>query len=746
MFDWLDNGSQDLEGATALGDSTITRLTRTPAKSATITSYTTPETIRYPTLPRGDSEQPQFEAVSTTVAEIAAVGDGNKATDSGGENVPTSYRMDTAVMEREGLYEACDPDQTIPKSLAFANSNAPVESHVPGPTMSSNDINYPALPTAISPTEPAQSAPEIAQRNIEMPDAGLDVEMVYGQDEDDALEEPEQTMPHEADDDAPEEEFTEASLQLSILKEYEQRLREEKATPDQASGENSQTATTNVVGFELKSVFESEATGTPAPLDQSVLSQQPQSTRLSQEPMETSVDDITDGLTLGFTPIKPRSAEPTPRKLRSPPPPPIASGLDDATTTMALDDDTAVLKDFLNRAAANKAEKAAVLTHRRESSQNRRDSDVIRHALASPRKALEAKDPNSPSKYGSELTLNLSQTLTLSVDKDASPEQADPEDATEATSGRTSRRSSRTKRSKLPAPASATQIPPPTQTSKIAIRRADGTEHVVLKKSDAQELATLTRANTRKNKQGAFGVIVSLMKLAVEEANLPPLDEATKELIVGKNIRWDEQLAYYQETPETIAEAESLATPDELSMLEPLPTPRVKTKSKISKNSTPKIRRVRGLGTANGTPGKGLLSPASLLPGAVQEEKKAVEAAAPVQQLPRPKASRVKKMSVSSASTDPVSAPAPSGTKLATLDIVPVGVAPTKERKSRLAAPKKITLPVPTASVPAEGKENTQRTGISAATPKKGIAAPKVIIPPTVGMESGLPRRRARKI
>jgi hypothetical protein len=236
------------------------------------------------------------------------------------------------------------------------------------------------------------------------------------------------------------------------------------------------------------------------------------------------------------------------------------------------------------------------------------------------------------------------------------------------------------------------------------------------------------------------------MKLAVEEANLPPLDEATKELIVGKNIRWDEQLAYYQETPETIAEAESLATPDELSMLEPLPTPRVKTKSKISKNSTPKIRRVRGLGTANGTPGKGLLSPASLLPGAVQEEKKAVEAAAPVQQLPRPKASRVKKMSVSSASTDPVSAPAPSGTKLATLDIVPVGVAPTKERKSRLAAPKKITLPVPTAPVPAEGKENTQRTGISAATPKKGIAAPKVIIPPTVGMESGLPRRRGRKI
>jgi hypothetical protein len=228
------------------------------------------------------------------------------------------------------------------------------------------------------------------------------------------------------------------------------------------------------------------------------------------------------------------------------------------------------------------------------------------------------------------------------------------------------------------------------------------------------------------------------MKLALDAASLPPLDDSTRELVVGKNIRWDEQLAYYQENPETVAEAESLATPDELGMPDPVSTPSAKPKSKVSKNSTPKIRRVRGLGTANGTPGKGLLAPSSLLPEEVQEKKETAQA--PPQQLPKPKASKIKKMQIAS-NTPAAPSPPPSSTKLPSLDIVPVGVEPTKERKSRLAAPKKVVLPQPTSALPAEGKENPQR-----ATPKKGIPAPKVIVPPTVGMESGLPRRRGRKI
>lgn len=207
-------------------------------------------------------------------------------------------------------------------------------------------------------------------------------------------------------------------------------------------------------------------------------------------------------------------------------------------------------------------------------------------------------------------------------------------------------------------------------------------------------------------------------------------------------------IAYYQENPETLAEAESLATPDELSM--DASTPGTK-KSKIDKNAPPKARRVR---TVNGTPGKGLLTPATLLPEAVQEEKEkadGIPAPAQSQQLPRPKASRIKKMPVASSATE---------TKLPSLDVAPVGVTATAtpSRKSRLAAPKKVVMPQTATAASStgllNGKENTQRSAISDATPKKGIPAPNVVIPAkvatsastgVVGVESGLPRRRGRK-
>ncbi|KAF1833736.1 hypothetical protein BDW02DRAFT_526929 [Decorospora gaudefroyi] len=535
----------------------------------------------------------------------------------------------------------------------------------------------------------------------------------------------------EADD---AEEFTEASLQLNILREYREML-EKNTAPTESEKQQPEM---------------NEADGLPSPPST-------EDVDMTEPPPE----DITAGLTLSFTALKPTSADPTPQKLHSPPPPlDVDTGADDVTMTVAFDDDTAILKDFLNRAAASKAEKAAVITHRRESLQNRRDSDVVRHALASPRKILEEKDPNSPSKRDNELTLDLSQTLTLGLPNGTldspTPGATEIEGTGEKKSSRGSRRSSRTKKSRLPGPASAGQ----TQGPKIAIRRADGNEIVVLKKDDTKLLADLTRSNTRKNKQGAFGVTIRLMKLSMEAAGLAPIDDATKELIVGKNVRWDETLAYYQENPETLAEAESLATPDELGMPEVVTTTKPK-KDKTSKNSTPKIRRVRGLGTANGTPGKALLHAptTSLLPEAVQEDEQRTPAPAPTptQQLrpPQPsKSNKTKKMTAAPTSSM-MDSPA---TQLPTLDVTPVGITlasppPQQQQrtctsKSRLAAPRKVVLPH---TISAPGKENVLlRSGSgssssSVATPKKGIPAPKVLVPPTAGMESGLPRRRGRK-
>jgi hypothetical protein len=701
-------------------DATLTNLFRSPTKqvSAPLVHY---EEIAYPHLPQSDNEV-ETDIEPTAMGEVEIVAAPSMDESARDSKVVEAYPQpeDEMTVEEETTQQdmgTADPDSTsVPVSPAPSTTEA---------QEASDDVAYPILPTGSSPNaESAQDKIEETGRTSEactIMDDSADFDM----DNDLLLEDDVEATANE--------EFAEASLQLDIQRDSAQAAHEEQpglveTVEEEVSAETEQNSYPDAAEVANLAEITDKA-------DQDVS---------EQASVGSQMEDITDGLTLSFTPSKVLSIEPTLRKLHSPPPPPMQSGFDDVTLTIALDDDTALLKDFLNRAAASKAEKAAVMTHRRESLQNRRDSDVIRHALSSPRKVLEDKDPNSPSKYDNELTLDLSQSLTLSMDKNslASPTStaAEAEGTADDKSLRGSRRSSRTKRSRLPAPASAAQAQP--QTSKIAIRRPDGTEHVVLKKSDAQELSLLTRANTRKNKQGAFGVTVSLMRLAADAANLSPLDDSTREIIVGKNIRWDEQLAYYQENPETVAEAESVATPDELGMPDPASTPSAKPKSKVSKNSTPKIRRVRGLGTANGTPAKALLAPTTF----DDEEKETpvapahATASVPVQQLPRPKASKIRKMAVASAS-----APTPD-TKLPSLDIAPVGVEPTKERKSRLAAPKKVMLPQLAAALPAEGKENTQRSVISAATPRKGIPAPKVFVPPTVGMESGLPRRRGRKI
>jgi hypothetical protein len=686
-----------------------------------------------------DMANDSFATVDTQPAQT----DGSDAKDLG-----FTFSADAASVDELPDYESMDEDdqQSSTRDVPFAHIfRSPVKGAPVMSSVSPAKVEYPQLPqdddqpsadestedlevvetTEIAEPETATTRPSDETSGVAYPVLSDPEDSQDAQSEDDESEElsevvlddgsiEKQDQERNAEANAfADEEFTEASLQLNIQREYE-------------------TAYNDAEPVSTRSQLFSPTEG------------------------RMKTDDITNGLTLSLTPTKPSSAKNTPRKLHSPLPPlRIESGPEDATMTIALDDDTAILKSFLSRAAASKAEKAANIS-RRESLENRRDSDIVRHALASPRKVLEDKDPNSPSKYDQDVTVEAPEALPANTDtaEEASPtpEQTETGDKSEQKPARASRRSARAKTSRLPAPASAA----PAQASKIAIRRVDGNEHVVLKKSDAQELALITRNNTRKNKQGAFTVNLRLLKLATEAIMEPLLAEkdTPKEPAPGKKtLRWDEQLAYYQEHADTtasqIAEAESLSTPDELS----LPAAPV-TKSRVSKdNSTPKIRRVRGLGTANGTPGKGLLTPASLLPEAVQKEQ---DAPAP-KALPKPSVRPTKMKKPIATSTVP--APSP---KLAPLEVTPVGIEPAKERKSRLATPKKVKLSTvatvasssasasaPGASAaPNVGKENaaTSRPGPL----KKSIPAPKVYTPapaaPVAGVESGLPRRRGRKI
>jgi hypothetical protein len=295
-------------------------------------------------------------------------------------------------------------------------------------------VEYPALP----PGDDSSQGSE----NEEDDDARSETSTVLPTIE---LPMPFETPASAEDQDLSDEEFTEASLQLDIQREYIESQQEEDNDEidsheaqkhESVSNENdlhgnSQLDTDTDTYMEDSIVVTKETSELrEEPLDMadhqpSASSNEEDETMQPQSPAQPLLpdasknpfDDITNGLTLSFTPAKASSAVATPRKLHSPPPPPrIESGADDVTMTVAIDDDTAILKDFLNRAAASKAEKAA--THRRESLQNRRDSDVIRNALASPRRVLEDKDPNSPSKYTSELALDLPQTLTLSLPSD----------------------------------------------------------------------------------------------------------------------------------------------------------------------------------------------------------------------------------------------------------------------------------------------------------------------------------------
>lgn len=588
--------------------------------------------------------------------------------------------------------------------------------------------------------------------------------------------------------------------------------------------------------------------------------------------------DITDGLTL--TPTIVSRAPPPGRKLMFPSPPPPEPSADEPTGTLYLDDDTALLKDFLTRAAASKASRAekAVTIARRTSLQNRRDSDVIRQALASPRKVLEDKDPNSPSKLVEDVTLDVTLGLAATpvltpnvpTQDPAEPELAEDEEMNDAdkdtgTTSKSSRRSTRARKTRLPPPGTPA-APAKTGPNKISVRRTDAGEPIVLKRTEAQELGLLTRNNTRKNKQGAVNVQLRLARLVATALKEKPKDEPTPpnsapdgsaEASVDANgkrrIRWDTTLAYYQEDKREIetalAEAQSLATPDELS------GEVAAAKPKGKRGGTSRSQRARGLGGVNGTPAKGLLAPAALLPGGVVEEKtapapavkdeevnkskakepkkekpeqqkekesttatstpavapappaeeKKTAAPASTPRLRAPKAGRPKKsmlvpptpasallsspaVSLSSSLTLSSSLPAPSisssikppqtkahdpkAGKARTTTPIPLPT-PTsslssslpatstfpKDRKSRLATPRRVKLPgvpVPVASAAtgalAEGKEN-KSIGLVAGTPKKGFripvpSAPAVPETATVAgpVESGLPRRRGRKV
>ncbi|KAH9840426.1 hypothetical protein Tdes44962_MAKER07929 [Teratosphaeria destructans] len=454
-----------------------------------------------------------------------------------------------------------------------------------------------------------------------------------------------------------------------------------------------------------------------------------------------------------------------------------------------LSDDTALLQAFINRAREDKSSRRLSVTQR-ESLSNRRDSDTVRQALASPAKPAESVlgdlDPNSPSPRKTapaglaerpEL-IPLALATTPAAQNEADPIE-DPEQLAESSTK--TRRSARGRRRPQVLSQSVYSAPP---SQRIQIRGHGA--NVDLKKSEAQELAMLTRTNTRKNKQGSVLPKLRLVKM-------PPQNESGGGNEGGeetegsskegrKGVKWNEQLVSFfepgsvdtsgwsDEGPEERMPWEIPALPDDsdeetedpakeetvdpgkpkakrprevpqlengahtMGLTTPTLLPAAETPSK------PKIRRLKAPRTAS-TPGKG---PAPILESDLSQAEQAASTSGETQKaastIPKPKRSRIATPAkgLTSASLLPSDVQQP--------------VATEKKPPAKKRIPSKLPAPMPVASAPTasgnttasgagQGKEN-----LTASTPAKRppagtlpqskLFAPKLEFSSSVGARS----------
>ena len=215
-------------------------------------------------------------------------------------------------------------------------------------------------------------------------------------------------------------------------------------------------------------------------------------------------------------------------------------------------DDTNMLKDFLSRAQARKAAK---------STEKPTEPEVVPSTPNSPRKILGQLNNNCAKPVTFEDALKRPSTPP----KQPKTDDVDVDDKEKASAGSASYR--RSTRKRLPGPGKT----PVSAPSFIPVRRADGTDPVVLQKSVAHELTVITRANTKRNKGQS-----KMPKLVLQDLSPPGSEmvETTKRPGVdAKVVSWDECLVHYQEAEKEGNEA-----------------------------GRPKIRKLRGLGGTNGTP------------------------------------------------------------------------------------------------------------------------------------------------
>ena len=444
-----------------------------------------------------------------------------------------------------------------------------------------------------------------------------------------------------------------------------------------------------------------------------------------------------------------------------------------------VSDDTALLQAFLNRAAESKGKdtRRVSATKKRESITNKQDSDVVRQALASSAKAADSVpvlgdlDPNSPSPRKPSFSLSSQRQQQdgepMVVDRAASTTSKDDTNPAPPT-----RRSGRATRKAQPPTATTPAAAP----NRISIRNNNENAVTLKLRTEAQELAALTRNNTRKNKGGAILPPARLTKMALfsSQTNLADggvecidaddtedaaalASEKVEQVAApaSRSVRWAETLAEFHQGPE-VSMSESSVLSDELNAQPeqasakavdcgPVDSVAPPPPSETPSKPKPKIRRLKPSRTA-GTATPGDPSAALPVPTAVVDKKeKAVTPATGEQEAPQDKAHGTS-TGAKTKRRSRIATPAKGLLGGGSSSLLPPDLDPTPApavEKKKLPAPGKRKAPVSklpapaTASVPAttattamttslgqgQGKENAL---LSSPAKKKSAAVPTI--------------------
>lgn len=418
-----------------------------------------------------------------------------------------------------------------------------------------------------------------------------------------------------------------------------------------------------------------------------------------------SPSGIASGLYLpasGTSAMAPSARQESPRRSRQP----------------RISDDTLLLQAFLDRAAESKsrAEQRTAsddLETKRQMTGNLAGVDAV---TTRENEVLKDLDPNSPSprkqKSVAPKTAHAEQQKDSSQDLPVVDVNENIDGTVSPDMAQKKRRSARARKQaeSTPNDPATTNVDPVNSNgpNKISIRSTSG-DAVVLRKTEAQELAILTRANTRRNKGTAMMPCLRLARLGDddelgqghESESRAAVQDSTKPK--RKGVRWAETLEAFQDSETSLTASVSATTGDIRNVSENAGHPA---------NGEPAPARVRKL--------KPRLTPRPTITAQFADDQQ-----------------------VDTNSPDPISSvDTASSQKFEDAGVVPMPAIPKVKRRSRLATPAKIKGA--SASVLAlDPEENATLTSIPVTEVGSRPAAPDLkapsVAPPKRSLISKLP-------